>query len=116
MLGSGNLGLIYLMEARHRLTLEELDERHPKLIGRSEPIRTSGGCWSARPSRGRSSLGAEGSHRLADGRIEGSDPLGGFSSGAPGHLLRTDGFANVADIMVGCSTIPRSTRDAPSRS
>ncbi len=33
VLGSGNLGLIYLMEARHRLTLEELDERHPKLIG-----------------------------------------------------------------------------------
>ncbi len=33
VLGSGNLGLIYLMDADHRLTLEEIDERHPDLIG-----------------------------------------------------------------------------------
>ena len=32
VLGSGNLGLIYLMEERRRLTLEEIDERHPELI------------------------------------------------------------------------------------
>src|SRR4029453_14861663 len=32
VLGSGNLGLIYLMEERRRLTLEEIDERNPKLL------------------------------------------------------------------------------------
>src|ERR1044072_804017 len=32
VLGSGNLGLIYLMEERRRLMLEEISERHPKLI------------------------------------------------------------------------------------
>ena len=32
MLGSGNLGLVYLMDERRRLTLEEIDARHPKLI------------------------------------------------------------------------------------
>lgn len=32
VLGSGNLGLVYLMDLRRRLTLEEIDERHPKLI------------------------------------------------------------------------------------
>ena len=32
VLGSGNLGLIYLMEERRRLTLEEIDERHPELL------------------------------------------------------------------------------------
>ncbi len=32
VMGSGNLGLIYLMEERRRLTLEEIDERHPQLI------------------------------------------------------------------------------------
>ena len=32
VLGSGNLGLVYLMERTHRLTLEEIDERHPELI------------------------------------------------------------------------------------
>jgi len=30
VLGSGNLGLIYLMVERRRLTLEELNERHPR--------------------------------------------------------------------------------------
>ena len=29
VLGSGNLGLIYLMEEKRRLTLEEIDRRHP---------------------------------------------------------------------------------------
>ena len=46
-------------------------------------------------------LGAHGTHYLADGRVEGEDPLANFSPNAPQHLLRTDGFAHVADIMVG---------------
>ncbi len=32
VIGSGNLGLVYLMEERRRLTLEEMNERHPDLI------------------------------------------------------------------------------------
>ena len=46
-------------------------------------------------------LGARGAHYLADGRVEGDDPLAPFSPTAPRHLLRTDGFEHVADIMVG---------------
>ena len=46
-------------------------------------------------------LGARGSHQLDEGRIEGEDPLAAFSPTAPQHLLRTDGFSHVADIMVG---------------
>ena len=101
VLGSGNLGLIYLMDARRRLTLEELDERHPELIGALRVHPHIGWLLVRSAEHGPLVLGAAGSHRLADGRVEGSDPLRGFSSGAPGHLLRTDGFANVADIMVG---------------
>ncbi len=33
VLASGNLGLIYLMDEPRRLSLEEIDERHPKLLG-----------------------------------------------------------------------------------
>src|SRR5262245_12396165 len=32
VLGSGNLGLVYLMEEQRRLTLEEIEARHPKLL------------------------------------------------------------------------------------
>ena len=37
----------------------------------------------------------------AEGRVEGEDPLAHFSPHAPKHLLRTDGFDHVGDIMVG---------------
>ncbi len=46
-------------------------------------------------------LGGTGTHYLAEGRVEGDDPLAAFSPNAPRHLLRTDGFPHVADIMVG---------------
>jgi hypothetical protein len=35
VLGSGNLGLIYLMEEKRRLSLEEIEERHPRLVRRA---------------------------------------------------------------------------------
>src|SRR5262249_11772798 len=44
--------------------------------------------------------GPRGVHYLADGRIEGEDPLALFSPNAPRHLLRTDSFPHVADLMV----------------
>ena len=46
-------------------------------------------------------LGATGVRYLSDGRVEGADPLAAFSPTAAQHLARTDGFGNVADIMVG---------------
>src|SRR4029079_17589557 len=51
--------------------------------------------------RGPVALGANGAHYLAEGKIEGEDPLASFSPHAPHHLRRTDGFPHVADIMVG---------------
>ena len=32
VMGSGNLGLVYLMEEHRRLTIEEINERHPDLM------------------------------------------------------------------------------------
>jgi hypothetical protein len=46
-------------------------------------------------------LGARGARYLEDGSVEGEDPLAPFSPHAPQHLLRTDGFEHVADLMVG---------------
>jgi hypothetical protein len=46
-------------------------------------------------------LGPRGTRYLVDGRVDGEDPLVAFSPNAPAHLLRTDGFPHVADIMVG---------------
>jgi uncharacterized membrane protein YvlD (DUF360 family) len=101
VLGSGNLGLVYLMEEPRRLTLEEIDERHPRLISELREHPHVGWLLVRSAEHGPVALGARGAHYLADGRVEGEDPLAHFSPGAPGHLLRTDGFPHVADIMVG---------------
>ncbi len=101
VLGSGNLGLIYLMEERHRLTQEEIEERHPKLIPALRMHPHIGWLLVRSAERGPVVFGANGVHYLADGRVEGEDPLVHFSPTAPRHLLRTDGFPHVADIMVG---------------
>jgi hypothetical protein len=101
VLGSGNLGLVYLMEASHRLTLEEIEERHPKLIPALREHPHVGWLLVRSAEDGPVALGVTGAHFLADGRIEGDDPLAPFSPTAPHHLLRSDGFEHVADIMVG---------------
>ena len=101
VLGSGNLGLVYLMEERRRLTLEELEERHPQLVPALREHPHVGWLLVRSSQHGAVALGARGSHYLENGRVEGEDPLAPFSAQAPQHLLRTDGFEHVADIMVG---------------
>jgi uncharacterized membrane protein YvlD (DUF360 family) len=101
VLGSGNLGLVYLMEEKRRLTMEELDERHPRLIQALREHPHVGWILARSSEYGPVALGGDGQHFLADGRVEGDDPLAAFSPTAPDHLRRTDGFAHVADLMVG---------------
>jgi uncharacterized membrane protein YvlD (DUF360 family) len=101
VLGSGNLGLVYLMEERRRLTLEEIDELHPQLIPALRSHPHIGWLLVRSSEHGAVALGPRGAHYLSTGRIEGEDPLALFSPHAPEHLLRTDGFEHVADIMVG---------------
>jgi uncharacterized membrane protein YvlD (DUF360 family) len=101
VLGSGNLGLVYLMEERRRLTLEEIEARHPQLVPTLREHPHVGWLLARSSEHGAVALGARGAHYLEDGRVEGEDPLAPFSPSAPQHLLRTDGFEHVADIMVG---------------
>jgi uncharacterized membrane protein YvlD (DUF360 family) len=101
VMGSGNLGLVYLMEEPRRLTLEELDERHPALVPALRDHPHVGWVLVRSARHGPLVLGAAGTRYLADGRIEGEDPLAHFSPTAAQHLIRTDGFPHVADLMVG---------------
>jgi uncharacterized membrane protein YvlD (DUF360 family) len=101
VLGSGNLGLVYLMEEQRRLTLEEIEDRHPRLITALRSHPHVGWILVRSSSDGPVALGANGAHYLTGGRVEGEDPLANFSPNAPRHLLRTDGFPHVADLMIG---------------
>src|SRR4051794_9611123 len=101
VLGSGNLGLVYLMELDRRLTGEEIDARHPDLIPALRAHPHIGWLLVRSAEHGAVVLGPDGVSYLDQGRVEGVDPLAHFSPTAARHLLRTDGFAHVADIMVG---------------
>jgi hypothetical protein len=78
-----------------------LNEHHPRLVPALRSHPHVGWILVRSSEHGAVALGAAGTHYLQDGRVEGDDPLADFSPSAPWHLLRTDGFAHVADIMVG---------------
>jgi uncharacterized membrane protein YvlD (DUF360 family) len=101
VLGSGNLGLVYLMERPHRMTLEEIEERHPALLGALRAHPHVGWLLVRSAEHGALVLGPDGTRNLETGAVDGQDPLAPFSPTAARHLARTDGFAHVADIMVG---------------
>jgi len=100
VLASGNLGLVYLLDEKRRLTLEEIEERHPRLL---DVLRTHphiGFVLVRSAEHGGVVLGARGLRRLADGHVEGNDPLAGFPANAARHLRRTDGFEHAPDVLV----------------
>jgi uncharacterized membrane protein YvlD (DUF360 family) len=101
VLGSGNLGLIYLMAEPRRLTLEEIHRRHPDLLPALRAHPHVGWLLVRSSERGAVALGADGVRHLEDDRVNGEDPLARFSKHAADHLRRTDGFPHVADIVVG---------------
>jgi uncharacterized membrane protein YvlD (DUF360 family) len=100
VLGSGNLGLIYLMEERRRMLLEEIEERHPALLRALTQHEHVGFVLVHSRDQGPVVLGARGRRYLSHDRVEGEDPLAPFSARAAGHLRRTDGFAHAPDILV----------------
>ena len=81
--------------------LEEIEERHPRLLPALREHPHIGWILVHSAKDGPLALGRTGTRYLADGRVEGDDPLARFSPTAPEHLLRTDGFPHVGDLMIG---------------
>jgi uncharacterized membrane protein YvlD (DUF360 family) len=101
VLGSGNLGLVYLMEERRRLTREEVDARHPRLLPALRAHPHIGWVLVRSEPHGPLVLGARGTRYLATGQVEGEDPLRRFAPNAARHLRRSDRFDHAPDVMVG---------------
>jgi hypothetical protein len=100
VLASGNLGLVYCTAWRHRLSLEELAARFPRLVPGLASHPGIGFVLVRSARRGPLAVGARGVHELATGRVAGEDPLAGFGPRAAAHLRRHDGFPNVPDVLV----------------
>ncbi len=100
VLGSGNLGLIYLMEEPRRVCLEEIEARHPQLLAALSGHPHIGFALVHSRARGPVVIGANGRRYLNGDVVEGEDPLAPFSAGAAAHLRRTDGFTHAPDVLV----------------
>lgn len=113
VLASGCLGLISFPRTPDRLTVEEIVVTHPGLI--ATLTRHPGIGWiMVRSARdGAVVLGADGSRRLRDDRVEGDDPLAGYGEHAADHLRRHDGFVHCPDILVNGAFDPETGETAP---
>ena len=101
VLASGNLGLIYLLDEPRRMTLEEIESRHPRLLPALREHPHLGWLLVRSEEYGPVVLGPHGERYLRNDRIDGEDPLAPFAPRAALHLARADGFAHAADIVVG---------------
>jgi uncharacterized membrane protein YvlD (DUF360 family) len=100
VMASGNLGLISFPREPGRVTLERIEQLHPRLL---PTLREHPGIAfvMVRSERdGTLAIGRGGTHHLDTGEVEGDDPLAPFGSHAVQHLRRTDGFQHCPDVMV----------------
>jgi hypothetical protein len=100
VMASGNLGLISFPREPGRVTMERIEELHPRLLS---TLRDHPGIAFAlvRSERnGAVALGPNGARYLDADRVEGDDPLAAFGPNAAHHLRRTDGFPHCPDVLV----------------
>jgi hypothetical protein len=107
-LASGNLGLIYGSRLDERASLEQIESVYPGLLAGLAEHEGIGFAVVRSEEHGPVAIGAQGKHFLAEGRVEGQDPLARFGPNAAGHLLRTDGFPDAPDILVNSFYDPES--------
>ncbi len=100
VLASGNLGLIYFIEYKHRLSYEEIKYAFPKLVPGLVQHEGVGFVMVRSKEYGALAIGAEGIYYLDKDEVEGENPLKNFGENAADHLRRTDSFKYVPDILV----------------
>ncbi|WP_305514092.1 phage holin family protein [Methanobrevibacter sp. V14] len=100
VLGSGNMGLIYLTQWRQRLNYEEIVMLFPDLIPGLVNHPGIGFVLVDSISNGGMVIGQNGIYYLENDKIVGENPLENFGPNAPRHLKRQNSFKNMPDIMV----------------
>ncbi|MBR4447254.1 phage holin family protein [Methanobrevibacter sp.] len=100
VLGSGNLGLIYLTQWKQRLTYEELVMLFPDLIPGLVKHPGIGFVLVDSIANGGMVIGENGIYYLETDKIVGQNPLEGFGKHAAQHLKRENNFKNMPDLLV----------------
>ena len=103
---SGNLANIYFPAMPGRASLEEIDERYPGLVAGLAAHPGIGFVLVKTAALGSVAIGRAGVHHLADGHVDGDDPLAPFGPRTADHLRRIDAFAHVGDLLINSSYDP----------
>ena len=99
VLGSGNLGLIYLTQWSQRLNYEEIVMLFPELI--PGLVKHPGvGFILVNSINGGMVIGKDGIYYLNEDKIIGEHPLENFGKNAAKHIKRQNSFDNMPDILV----------------
>jgi uncharacterized membrane protein YvlD (DUF360 family) len=100
VVGSGNLGLVYFTGNDHRLTLAELDERHPGMVATLAAHPGVGLIVVRTRDRGAVAFGARGLRYLEADRAEGEDPTTVFGPHTVMSLRRIDAMDHAPDLLL----------------
>jgi uncharacterized membrane protein YvlD (DUF360 family) len=100
VLASGNLALVYGTNRSERVTLEEVEEAFPGLLGGLTGHDGIGFVMLNSREHGPVAIGRGGRSYLRDGRVEGVDPLAPFGPNAARHLLRYNEFPDAPDAYI----------------
>ncbi|MEV7684382.1 phage holin family protein [Streptomyces bungoensis] len=106
VLASGNLGLVSFPDVDHRMTKEEIDARHPALLGTLANHPGIGFLLVRSEEHDGVVLGPYGTEIPLARLDEEPGPLARFGPGAADAVRRTHGFPHTADIMVNSAHDP----------
>ncbi len=105
---SGNLALVYFPHIDGRASLEAIHDQHPDMVDALANHPGVGLVMVRSEAHGSLVIGHSGVHHLADGAIEGEDPLAQFGERAAQALARLDAMPNCGDLVL-ISAIDPST-------
>jgi uncharacterized membrane protein YvlD (DUF360 family) len=100
VVGSGNLGLVWFTGHDHRLTLEELEDLHPKLVSTLANHPGVGLLMVRSSERGAVVFGPRGVRYLDEDRVEGEDPTMLFGPHTVMSLEREDAMTHAPDLLL----------------
>ena len=100
VVAGGNLALVYFGGDSGRLTLEQIEERYPGLVGALANHPGVGVLIVRSAEHGLACIGEGGANYLEKGRVEGVDPLAVYGEHAEAAVRRLDDIEHVGDIGV----------------
>ena len=100
VVGSGNLGLVWFTGNDHRLTVEELEELHPKLVSTLAAHPGVAMLMVKSQEHGAVVFGPKGARYLDQDRVEGEDPTTLFGEHTIMSLQREDAMEHAPDLLL----------------